>query len=78
MNAPVTGLRDTLVPPTATTFAETDGHSVPGLSPVDAKYCARALRNYDYHAWQFCPPYPGFDRPNSRRAMSVLGRSTAR
>ena len=26
------------MPPTAATFAETDGQSVPGLSPVDAKY----------------------------------------
>src|SRR5580658_8829272 len=37
MKSPVFGLREILVPPAETTFGETLGYSVPGLSPEEAK-----------------------------------------
>src|SRR5580692_616322 len=37
MKSPVFGLREILVPTAETTFGETLGYSVPGLSPEEAK-----------------------------------------
>src|SRR5215467_12174102 len=45
MNARVDGFRLMVVPPAATTFGETLGHSVPGESPVEAKNTTPDLMN---------------------------------
>src|SRR5207249_6718669 len=47
INARVEGFRLIVVPPAATTFGETLGHSVPGESPVEAKNTTPDLINLE-------------------------------